>query len=163
MFCRKEQAAREMEAQEEEEESSGSIADSSANKSGNWEETDSCLQWIVGTKKKQEAEKQAEDRRQNGENDDDAEDAEEKFTKGWFEIHITLILLDACHAKSSNFAKTFSPLFFNSLILITALLVGPSICWLLTLWRGNTPPQCLEYHAKLCLILKALVLELLEI
>lgn len=85
LFCRKEQAAREMEAQEEEEENSGTTAESSPNKSGNWQESDSCLQWIVGTKKKQEAEKQVEDRRQNGENVEDDEDAEEKFTKALHE------------------------------------------------------------------------------
>lgn len=84
-----------MEAQEEEEENSGTTAESSPNKSGNWQESDSCLQWIVGTKKKQEAEKQVEDRRQNGENVEDDEDAEEKFTKGLFEFYFILIIFSA--------------------------------------------------------------------
>lgn len=83
-----------MEAQEEEEENSGTAAESSPNKSGNWQESDSCLQWIVGTKKKQEAEKEVEDRRQNGENVEDDEDAEEKFTKGLFEIYFILIIVN---------------------------------------------------------------------
>lgn len=81
LFCRKEKAAREMEAEEEGEESSGNALESSADKSGTWEESDSCLQWIIGTKKRHEAEKQADDRKQNGESDEDAQDAEEKFTK----------------------------------------------------------------------------------
>ncbi|XP_036357236.1 wings apart-like protein homolog [Octopus sinensis] len=83
LFCRKELAAREMEAQEEEEGSN--TEGSSPNKSGNWHESDSCLQWIVGTKRK-EAEKQNE-QKHNGEDEShiDATDAEEKFTKALHE------------------------------------------------------------------------------
>ncbi|GAB1600116.1 wings apart-like protein homolog [Argonauta hians] len=83
LFCRKELAAREMEAQEEEE--NCNTEGSSPNKSGNWHEADSCLQWIVGTKRK-EAEKQNE-QKHNGEeeSESDATDAEEKFTKALHE------------------------------------------------------------------------------